>query len=281
VLGLSAGMVCANAPNEYDEGVLVPYALFRSSGETTVVTLANRDPGTVYWAFFDADGARRFGGSFVMPVGGGNRLFVLNAQAAAAGASALAGSAGSLLFALDRDGNGLIDDDDGNHLSGNAVQAQTPDGPFLGLPTLDVNSIGLRDPDPAAWTESAVAVLDTTEGKVGDPGASLDLQYLIDGRPGGDDTKLYLWSTRPLPTELAARVHNGAGEGTDVTLSLARRQLNEVDLEGVSGIGPEFVGHGLLRWNVPAVEGSVQQVFMFGILSRGDEPLLLSGQFRD
>lgn len=232
-------------------GVLVPYANFNAT-DTTAVGLTSSQAGTVYWAFFDANGNRRTQGSFVTNA---YQLysFVWSSQAATApGGAALANTEGYLLFALDSDGSGTITGADSPALGGNAFHVSLGDVAFQ--PVLPVDAGMLVDPNPANWTVAGVNP-GSYLGLGFFEGAPLYVQYVIDTTPGGDRTRMHVWCDTNFTLVQSMTLDNGAGVTQAVNVQMLNSRLNVIDIEQIPGINPAFNGGGFIRWTMAGQAG--------------------------
>jgi hypothetical protein len=262
-LCLSAGTAAqASAPNEYDSAQMVPYANFTTGGNQTAVGLLARDAGTVYWAFFDADGNRRANSSFPIVA---NQLRGFFWNATTAGGNSLADEPGFLVFALDTNGDGQITNSDGSdNLGANAFYIVPPNDVAY-VPTVDVDDSELIDPRPVNWTVPPVTGLPDKFAETGD---TVDIQYLIDGASGGDDTAIVIWTTRQMVSTQNMTLHDGDGTSKPITTPFLADNLNLIDPEADPEVTSGFFGDGYLRWPIPnGGDGQPVDVFLFSMVS--------------
>jgi hypothetical protein len=261
-LCLTAGTAAQAAmPNLYGTGQMVPYANFTTGGNLTAVGLLARDAGTVYWAFFDADGNRRANNSFPIVA---NQLRGFFWNATTAGGTTLADEPGFLLFELDINGDSKITDADGfDHLGANAFYIVPPNDVAY-VPTVDVDYYDLNDPNPTNWTNSPVQTLSLNTGT----GDIADIQYLIDGASGGDDTAIVIWTTRQMVSTQNMTLHDGDGTSKPITTPFLADNLNLIDPEADPEVTSGFFGDGYVRWEIPnGGDGGDVQVFLFSMVS--------------
>ncbi len=257
----ASAAVQAAAPNEYDSAQMVPYANFTAGGNITAVGVLARDSGTVYWAFFDGDGNRRAHNSFSIQA---NELHPFIWNTATAGAS-LAGVEGFLLFAIDTDGDGQITGADGSdNLGANAFYIVPPNDVAY-IPTVDVDDSELISSNPANWTVPPVTGLPSKFAETGD---TVDIQYLIDGANGGDDTAIIIWTSRQMASSQNMTIHDGNGTSKAISTPFFKDNLNVIDLEADDEVTSAFFGDGYVRWTVPnGGDGLSVDVFLFSMVS--------------
>lgn len=257
----ASAVVQASAPNEYDSAQMVPYANFTAAGNITAVGVLARQSGSVYWAFFDGDGNRRAHNSFSILA---NELhpFIWNSQTAGA---SLADVEGFLLFAIDTNGDGQITNADGSdNLGANAFYIVPPDDVAY-IPTIDVDDSELINPLPANWTVPPVTGLPDKFAETGD---TVDIQYLIDGASGGDDTAIIIWTTRQMASSQSMALHDGDGTSKAINTPFLQDNLNVIDLEADNEVTSAFFGEGYVRWAIPdGGDGSSVDVFLFSMVS--------------
>jgi len=249
--------VQAASQNNYAVTQLVPYAEFTSGGNLTAVGLIAKSDGTVYWAFFDADGNRRANGSLTILA---NHLkpFIWNAETP--GAASLADVPGFLFFALDTDGDGRFLGVDDYALGANAFYLVPPNDVAY-VPTVEVGPGALTDPSPANWTNNPI--LSVVYLHTGD---EVDLQYIMDGASGGDDTTLVIWTARQMASSQNMTIHDGEGTSKAITVQFLDDNLNLIDLETNPDVTSGFYGDGFVRWAIPnANDAAAVGGFMFSM----------------
>jgi len=266
---LSSGVKAA-ANNEYDSGQMVPGAMFGSDGSITAVGLISRAAGTVHWAFFDANGNNRESGQFAVTQ---NQLSPFLWNSAQAGGATLQDVPGYLLFAFDSDGNGLIENGDGNNLTANAflVKLGVSSGDVAHIPVLDIDDGQLSSGNPANWTNNPITGLDGTDGfdAESDDNDILYMPFLIDGVVGsGERTRIVIFTTGEVAAAQAMTLFDGAGASKAVTVKMVNDHLNVIELEGNPEVTNGFFNkNGFLRWTVPkATDASDVDAFVYIIV---------------
>lgn len=240
--------VQAASMNEYDE-LQATLGLFESSGGVTAVGLTSNAAGTVYWAFFDPNGNGLVSGSFSVQQ---DRLTPFIWDSSTAGGPALADVPGLLLFGLDTDGNGRIEVVDGKHLGSNAFFVDISVNDVAYIPTMNLRADDIDESNPSNWTNLPIAMLDGAGGKDADTGDVMDMQYLIDGAAGGDDTNIFIFTTEPVASSQTMTIYDGAGASKSITVPFLFNHLNVIDPEQLTDVTSAFNGGGFIRWTVPS-----------------------------
>lgn len=242
--------------NEFAQCALVPWATFSSSGILTAVGLTARDEGTIYWSYFDEDGDQLQNGSFFTD----NNLLTGIALNQVLDPT-LAGIDGFMLFCLDENEDGDIDDDDDAALAANAFYVNINANDVAYVPTLPVLYNNLDDSDPDDWNNSPVDSL---------PGAAFSdddiyLQYLADGNPsGGDGTALVIFTTDE-PDSQVNMLAAGPDALVNVPVRLPNSRVNVVIVEDIDDLAndPDLLPDGFLRWTVG---DNVENAFAFSLV---------------
>lgn len=255
-----------NDRNFTDRAVLVPFANFTAT-ETTAVPLVATRQGRVHWAFFDANGNRRAFDSF--PVMEHEQYLFIWAEEAAATptGAALANTPGYLLFAIDTNGDGRITNADFRALGASALHLSPRGAVFLS--TQAVSHTQLTNPDPVNWTSFGVGS-NSFGGTAFRSGESIFIQYLIDGAPGGDETKVYVWCDSPFTSLQTMTLDNGAGARQTFTYQMLNNHLNIIDVDSIPQVSPAFTGAGFIRWTLSNQAGGCT------VFSVVDSPSILS-----
>lgn len=262
VLTLSATLLLSHTAaaadnNEFANCVLVPFASF-SGDTTTTVGLTSKSGGVIYWSFFDQDGSRLDTGSFATAA---NLFdpFILSQEVQAS----LAGEVGYLLFCLDDDENGEINEDE-TSLAANAFYFEPSRNDAALIPTIAVFSPNLDDAASgesfANLTEDPIENLNIGAG----PESTVYLQYFTDGvENNSEETIVYIYSSDAPGASVSVRALSPDGDQT-LTMPLGSERLNVVDVESIAGINDaSLIGPGLLIFEVPE---DVNHLFAFSIV---------------
>lgn len=255
---LSTPAAAPAAPlHAYNQCLLVPYAVYGAGGGFSAVGLPARADGSVYWQFVGARGATAAGSFFVAADTLARFLWLPEAVG-----DGFADEPGTLLFCIDRNGDGRIDRDDGDALAGNAFLIDLGAGDVAFLPTVSVDDSDLddRDVDALLAADNRVARLAATPVT----NDFLDLRYLADGAPGGDDTEIVIWtSAAPERAAQTLRLFDADGFSVATERVLAERTLHLIDPESLSGAAALLPGDGFLRWRIP-VDDDDDTLFALG-----------------
>ena len=234
----------------------VPLASFDANG-STVVGLTSQSNGTVHWVWFDQDGARLDSGSLNVSQ---NSLagFALASEVP----TNLAGSEGFLLFCLDANSDGDIDNDDFADLAANAFRVKTDSSDVVYVPTLPIfaSNLDQNDLTISAWDNSPIASFPVGA----DSGDNLFLQYFVNGNSGDDErTSIYFFSSAAPPATIDITVFGPSANTTATMLPLMNDRLNVLDLEQQAVfVDADFIGSGVLHWNV----NGAGSVFAFSVI---------------
>lgn len=271
-LALAGAMPGAQAAtmNEYQECMLAPYVIFNSGSQSAAIGITSKQAGKLHWAFFDANGNNRADGDF--DVGAGTFHGLIWANEAPAN---LANIPGFLLACLDHNGDGQINNDDGNSIAGNAFFFDIGAGDVAFLPTLFIggDDAFLANHNPSNWDTNPIR--DLGLGTSGFTGHPADVQYLIDGRSGGDDTTIIYWTTRAPGGTQSMTIFDGGANNLAITVPTPNNHLNLFDPESIAGLPGAFLGDGYISWTVPAPSGQFMSVFAFSIV---DSPTFNAAQ---
>ena len=235
--------------NSYSVGILVPYATFSSSSATTVAGITTEEAGTIYWTFFDQDGGHVNSGSFSVLA---NQMYPFNLSTE--GDASPAGTEGYLLFTIDTNGDGMIDTNDGESISVNSFYVDTSTSDVAYIPTVCVLAAGLTTPYPATYEPRPYYGACSS--------SVLDMRYYIDGFPGGEDTKIVVWTVGDPGSTQSVIIYDTNGNSKGISVDTPHSRLNIVDPETVAGVPSNFLD-GFARWTVP--EGAVY-AYSFSII---------------
>ena len=235
--------------NSYSVGILVPYATFSSSSATTVAGITTNEAGTIYWTFFNQDGTHVDNGNFPVIA---NQMHPFNWSTE--GDASLAGTEGYLLFTIDTNGDGLIDTDDGSSISANSFYVDISTSEVAYIPTVCVVALGLTTTDPATYEPRPYYGACSS--------SVLDMRYYIDGSPGGEDTKIVVWTIGDPGSTQSVTIYDTNGDFKGINIDTPHSRLNIVDPETVTGISSNFLD-GFARWTVPA---GAEYAYSFSII---------------
>lgn len=262
---LSAGVAQAYQVGTFSNGFVVPNVIHNGAADTTAVGIISAQAAAVYWTFFDQNSEHVTDGCFEVTAND-FRSFVW-AQESGVG---LEGRRGYLVFAADaagaadrapqcNGGEGFVSgDQDGAPaaVSANAFQVNTAARDVAFVPVIDGHlTIGGDLTTMGPLSLNAV-------GGAANGGETMYMRYFIDGRAGGDDTQIVVWSTGDLrnpdgtPGNYTVNIYDDAQNRRSVTISLANAELNVINPEQIVGRPADFTD-GFITWATPATAGSV------------------------
>jgi hypothetical protein len=224
--------------NSYSVGILVPYATFSNSSATTVAGITTNEAGTIYWTFFDQDGAHVDSGNFPVIA---NQMHPFNWSTE--GDASLAGTKGYLLFTIDTNGDGKIDTDDWESISANSFYVDISTSYVVYIPTVCVVALGLTTTDPATYEPRPYYGACSS--------SVLDMRYYVDGSPGGEDTKIVVWTIGDPGSTQSVTIYDANGNSNGISVDTPHSRLNIVDPEAIADRPSNFLD-GFVRWTVPA-----------------------------
>lgn len=242
--------------SEFSNGVLVPYAEWdRAEGIDTAVGLTSCAGGVVYWAFFDVNTKNIFDAQFGMTPND-QESFLLSTRLG----GNFEGKPGYLVFVLDSNRDAgfpasiqALDVSDSPCLAGSAFQTRFADQDVAFIPALPL-SAAASDFGPADANGIYVPNLitfgsgrsdgndDLISAVAGAQGnETLYMRYFIDGAPGGNDTKIYIWSSEnisgdnsvrsDIPGEFKVQIYDTTQQRVSASMYLPNDELNIIDPE--------------------------------------------------
>ena len=230
--------------NFYNKAILLPWATFSSSSATTVAGITVKEAGTIYWTFFDQDGGHVDSGNFPVLA---NQMYPFNWSTE--GDSSLAGTKGYLLFTIDTNADGAIDNTDGDSISINSFYVDTATSDVAYIPTVVVDDSGLSTTNPATYEISVLPICLFGFGACSS--RVLDMRYYIDGYPGGEDTGIVIWTCGDPGSTQSVTMYDANGNFKAVDIDTPHSQMNSIDPEAITDRPANFLD-GYIRWTVPA-----------------------------
>lgn len=243
---LLSGIACSaavNAASPYENGLLVPWATYDSASQSTAVGLMTCAAGTVYWTFYNANGAAVSNGSISMDAND-MESFIWASEG-----SGLGGTDGYMTFSLDTDGDKSIDSGDSNCLQGNAFYLDLTNNDVKFIPT-----VPLADSDYSFGSgEDLENMGDTTIANLSNAVTSsvifpsvVDMRYYVDGSSGGKDTTIVVWSTGDVSATFSTTVYDDDGNSESMNLTMSQSHQNLIDPESLSL--PSGYTDGFIAW---------------------------------
>lgn len=252
---LSAGVAQAYTVGTFSNGFVVPNVIHNGSTDTTAVGIIAREASAVYWTFFDQDSNHVTDGCFDMTKDDFHS-FVWAKESG----TGLEGKRGYLLFAA---AEGKCNDGkyqlNSAAISGNAFQVDTAaqdvafvpviDGPLTLAAGSDLTNLG---PDSLTKIDGAAK-----------GGQTMYMRYFIDGKAGGDDTRIVVWSTGDQKGSHTVNIYNDAQDRKSVNFDLKHSELDLFDPESIVG-RPANYTDGFIAWTVPT---SINAVFTYSVIA--------------
>ena len=254
---LSAQSAFAVSLNGASAVRLIPYCVFYDSGRTTVIGLQSPMAGTAYWVFCDQNGTPLKRGQFNMAA---HQMYVFNW--ATEGGASLAGKVGYLTFAMDvAPADGTLDN--GENLTSNAFYVDVTSQDAVFIPTVEAGVTGISNALTTTTTNIFLfKQFDWSPAGYGTYSAYLYLRYFIDMAPGGNDTKLVIFSAQDIaPTQSMVVMDDNGNAAPAIVIATPNKRLNVIDPESTAGWPASYLD-GTIQWNIP----SGVQVYGFSIV---------------
>lgn len=228
---------------EYDQGCLVPSAIY-SATTNTVVGITAQHAGTVYWTFFDVNSNHVSDGQFAVTA---NDMYSYSMSAMAGALTS--GTQGYLTFSHSSAGGGVLSTSES--IACNAFYITSGDAAYIPATALTTSD----------YTAAAQANL-TTLGATSINGLSMgsgyvhtgaplrasasmathvDLRYWIDGATGGRDTATIIWTANNAIGNYTVNMYDDAQNRQSVTLALTNQELNVYNPENQVGRPATFL----------------------------------------
>ena len=252
---LSAGVAQAYTVGTFSNGFVVPNVIHNGPTDTTTVGIIARQASAVYWTFFDQDSKHVTDGCFNMTENDFHSFVWANESG-----TGLEGKRGYLLFAAAEKCNGgtaqLLE---ANAISGNAFQVNTAAQDVAFVPVIDgpltlTGGSNLTTLGPDSLADIAGAA---------DGGQTMYMRYFIDGKAGGDDTRIVVWSTGDQKGSHTVNIYNDAQARKSVNFDLKYSELDWFDPEGIVGRPADYTD-GFIAWTAPT---SISAVFTYSIIA--------------
>lgn len=265
---LTVGTANAYNLNQEATGLVVPNVIHNGPTDTTAVGIVSRNAGTVYWVFFDEDSNHVVDGQFAVTANDLHPFVWANASGIG-----MEGKRGYLVFTLDTNNDGVIDDTTKNnaigYMSGNAFQVNTTAKDVEFVPTIPLVMNAAMNASTASAATADYVLPVTLPAMTGasirsarltgvDAGDRLDLRYFIDNAAGGNDTTIAFWNADELrtssstPLTFTAQMYNDAQQRQSINFALPKRNMNAVDVETILGRPAAFLD-GFIELTLPAL----------------------------
>lgn len=263
---MMAGGAQAYTVGSFTGGFVVPNVVHDASGTTAVGIISKLAPATtgcVYWTFFDQNSVHVTDGFFPM-TNNDYHSFVWSANAG----ENTAGRRGYLVFTAGRaNAAGTACDPTPNasmQIAGNAFQVLPASSDVAFVPVIDgvdttgVANLALMHEDSISTVTGAVVLTGATT-------AEFSMRYFIDGKAGGNDTNIVVWSTGDQRGSHTVFMYNDTQIPKSVNFDLTHTELDWFDVETIVGRPASYVD-GFINWTVnrhtfaPVVAGAKQAV---------------------
>ena len=251
-----AGSASAYTMGTRGVGVLVPYAIHDGAAETTAVALMSADTATcpftsgggdatqarVYWTFFDVNSNPVKAGSFQMTH---NDIYPF--IWATEGGDTVRGQPGYLLFVLDPNNDGMLEEGEGQWscLSAEGFYAIVGETDVAFVPTWPVDHYDFAETGTGPVNLAALNATSLTRllsaapnlllggfSLTGGEPVELDLRYSVGG---GDTTQIVLWSAETIGgpgVTYSVELFDHEQNRKVVELALPNKELNVIDPAG-------------------------------------------------
>jgi hypothetical protein len=242
-MGATSAVVNAYNVGEYDNGLLVPYAAI---ADGTAVGLMTCWAGNVAWTYFDENTKHITDG--VIPMTKNDMYSFIFSREAGIGLEA---QKGYLVFVLDTEGkysnvtngndlpDGDLDSYDNPCLAGNSFQ--------LDVANQDVHFQGIENVSAMDNDSLTALAWGAWWGDI------VSMRYYIDNQPGGNDTKIFVWSVCKPPVSNTVNMYDDNEKVKSVNILLPNDELNIIDPETILGRPATFLD-GFINWEVAAAQ---------------------------
>ena len=242
---MMAGGAQAYTVGSFSSGFVVPNVVHDANG-TTAVGIISKGAGCAFWTFFDQNSVHVTDG-FIPMTNNDFQSFVWSAMAG----ENTAGRRGYLVFTAGN-GNGTTTcaptANAGMSIAGNAFHVLPASSDVAFVPVIDgvdtsaIANLALMDANSVTTVNGAVVL-------TGADSAEFSMRYFIDGRAGGNDTNIVVWSTGDQRGSHTVFMYNDAQAPKSVNFDLTHTELDWFDVESIVG---RPAGHvdGFITWNV-------------------------------
>ncbi len=257
---MMAGGAQAYTVGSFSGGFVVPNVVHDSTGTTAVgiISKISSGAGCVFWTFFDQNSVHVTDGFFPM-TNNDYHSFVWSANAG----ENTAGKRGYLVFTA---GQGTSTTcipaaNPSMTIAGNAFQVLPASSDVAFVPVID----GVQTPAGANLALMDENTITQVNGAVvlnaGTTSAEFSMRYYIDGKAGGNDTNIVVWSTGDQRGSHTVFMYNDTQIPKSVNFDLTHTELDWFDVESIVGRPASYVD-GFITWGVtretfaPVVGGS-------------------------
>ena len=250
---MMAGGAQAYTVGSFSGGFVVPNVVHDSTGTTAVGIISKLAPNTsgcVFWTFFDQNSVHVTDGFFPM-TNNDYHSFVWSANAG----ENTAGKRGYLVFTAGQAaGSGasitcIPAANPSMTIAGNAFQVLPASSDVAFVPVIDGvqtpagTNLALMDENTITQVNGAVVLNATTTS------AEFSMRYYIDGKAGGNDTNIVVWSTGDQRGSHTVFMYNDTQIPKSVNFDLTHTELDWFDVESIVGRPASYVD-GFINWTV-------------------------------
>ncbi len=242
---MMAGGAQAYTVGTFSSGFVVPNVVFDASG-TTAVGIISKGTGCAFWTFFDQESNHVTDG-FIPMTDNDYHSFVWSANAG----ENVSGKRGYLVFTAGN-GNGTSTctptRNASMQLAGNAFQVLPASSDVAFVPVIDgvdttaIANLSLMDANSVTTVTGAVVLTGATT-------AEFSMRYYIDGKAGGNDTNIVVWSTGDQRGSHTVFMYDDAQHPKSVNFNLTHTELDWFDVESIVGRPASYVD-GFITWAV-------------------------------
>lgn len=242
---MMAGGAQAYTVGSFSGGFVVPNVVHDATG-TTAVGLISKGAGCVFWTFFDQNSVHVTDGFFPM-TNNDYHSFVWSANAG----ENTAGKRGYLVFTAGQGSSTACTPvaNSSMTIAGNAFQVLPASSDVAYVPVIDgvdtsaIGNLALMDENSITTVRGAV-VLDAVTTS-----AEFSMRYFIDGKAGGNDTNIVVWSTGDQRGSHTVFMYNDTQIPKSVNFDLTHTELDWFDVESIVGRPASYVD-GFITWGV-------------------------------
>lgn len=252
---MMAGGAQAYTVGTFSGGFVVPNVVHDSTGTTAVGIISKLAPSTsgcVFWTFFDQNSVHVTDGFFPM-TNNDYHSFVWSANAG----ENTAGKRGYLVFTA---GQGTSTTcipaaNPSMTIAGNAFQVLPASSDVAFVPVIDGvqvpagANLALMDENTISTVTGAAVLTPVAVPGVSATTAEFSMRYYIDGKAGGNDTNIVVWSTGDQRGSHTVFMYNDTQIPKSVNFDLTHTELDWFDVESIVGRPASYVD-GFINWTV-------------------------------
>ena len=264
---MTVGVAQAYTVGTFTNGFVVPNVIHNGPNDTTAVGIINQTPTAssvpVFWTFFNQDSGHVTDGCIPLTPKD-YEPFVWSGQSGVG----LEGARGYLVFAAGlvvappaTQGNACAAANSANidpaaMLSANAFQVDLNNRDLAFVPVVDgpltiASDLSVMGPADLTAVGGAFNIAAGAVPAPGVPATTLSMRYFVDGAPGGNDTRVVVWSTGSHKGTHTVNMYDDKQNRKSVNFKLDHAELDWFDPETIAGRPAGFVD-GFIEWNPTA-----------------------------